>query len=54
MAASSVKKATFLQLAFMIYGAVCAGAFGLEDMISTAGPGWAGLLLPGLGSRRPS
>lgn len=45
MAASSVKKATFLQLAFMIYGAVCAGAFGLEDMISTAGPGMAILTL---------
>ncbi len=34
-----LKKATFLQLAFMIYGVVCAGAFGLEDMISGAGPG---------------
>lgn len=45
MAVSSVKKATFLQLAFMIYGAVCAGAFGLEDMISTAGPGMAILTL---------
>lgn len=45
MAATSVKKATFLQLAFMIYGAVCAGAFGLEDMISTAGPGMAILTL---------
>ena len=41
MASSSVKKATLLQLAFMIYGAVCAGAFGLEDMISDAGPGIA-------------
>jgi amino acid transporter len=38
---SSIKKATFFQLAFMIYGAVCAGAFGLEDMISSAGPGMA-------------
>jgi amino acid transporter len=36
-----IKKATFFQLAFMIYGAVCAGAFGLEDMISGAGPGIA-------------
>ncbi|RIK72141.1 hypothetical protein DCC62_20455 [candidate division KSB1 bacterium] len=45
MANPSVKKATFLQLAFMIYGAVCAGAFGLEDMISTAGPGMAILTL---------
>ncbi len=40
-----IKKATFLQLAFMIYGAVCAGAFGLEDMISSAGPGVAILTL---------
>lgn len=37
----SIKKASFLQLAFMIYGAACAGAFGLEDMISDAGPGVA-------------
>jgi amino acid transporter len=29
----------------MIYGAVCAGAFGLEDMISSAGPGIAILTL---------
>jgi len=36
-----IKKATFFQLAFMIYGAVCAGAFGLEDMVSGAGPGIA-------------
>ena len=36
-----LKKATFLQLAFMIYGAVCAGAFGVEDMVSSAGPGIA-------------
>jgi len=35
------KKATLAQLTFMIYGAACAGAFGLEDMISTAGPGVA-------------
>lgn len=41
MTQHSVKKATFLQLTFMIYGAACAGAFGLEDMISTAGPGIA-------------
>lgn len=36
-----VKKATLAQLTFMIYGAACAGAFGLEDMISSAGPGIA-------------
>ncbi|NUO79916.1 APC family permease [candidate division KSB1 bacterium] len=41
MSSNTIKKATFLQLAFMIYGAACAGAFGLEDMISTAGPGIA-------------
>jgi amino acid transporter len=41
MPSSVQKKANFLQLAFMIYGAVCAGAFGLEDMISGAGPGIA-------------
>lgn len=35
------RKATLLQLTFMIYGAACAGAFGLEDMISSAGPGAA-------------
>lgn len=33
----SVKKATFLQLTFMIYGVACAGAFGLEDMVPDAG-----------------
>ena len=42
---SHIKKASFLQLAFMIYGAVCAGAFGLEDMVSTVGPGAALLTL---------
>ena len=41
MVKGTFKKATFFQLAFMIYGAVCAGAFGLEDMISSAGPGIA-------------
>lgn len=41
MAAAAIKKATFLQLAFMIYGAVCAGAFGVENMVSAAGPGMA-------------
>ncbi len=41
MPSFAAKKANFLQLAFMIYGAACAGAFGLEDMISGAGPGIA-------------
>ncbi|MDZ7306518.1 MAG: APC family permease, partial [candidate division KSB1 bacterium] len=43
--AAAIKKATFLQLAFMIYGAVCAGAFGVENMIPAAGPGMALLTL---------
>ncbi|MDD5630117.1 MAG: hypothetical protein PHU21_13700 [Elusimicrobia bacterium] len=34
MSAGPRRKAHLLQLAFMIYGAVCAGAFGLEDMVS--------------------
>lgn len=37
----TVKKAGFLQLAFMIYGASCGGAFGAEEMVSTSGPGMA-------------
>ncbi|MGH7491145.1 MAG: APC family permease [bacterium] len=41
MPSSTPRKANFLQLAFMIYGAACAGAFGLEDMVSGAGPGIA-------------
>ncbi|MCX5795260.1 MAG: APC family permease [Elusimicrobia bacterium] len=38
---SQARKANLTQLAFMIYGAACAGAFGLEDMVSGAGPGAA-------------
>ena len=34
-------KATAVQLAFLIYGACCAGAFGLEEMVSASGPGIA-------------
>ncbi len=41
MTSVTAKKANFIQLTFMIYGAACAGAFGLEDMISGAGPGIA-------------
>lgn len=37
----AVKKAGFLQLAFMIYGASCGGAFGAEEMVSASGPGMA-------------
>ena len=33
-----LKEATLLQLATLNYGAVCFGAFGLEDIISSAGP----------------
>lgn len=33
-----LKEATLLQLATLNYGAVCAGAFGFEDIISSAGP----------------
>lgn len=41
----TVKKAGFLQLAFMIYGASCGGAFGAETMVSQSGPGMALLSL---------
>jgi amino acid transporter len=37
----ALKKATFVQLAFMIYGASCGGAFGAEEMVSASGPGMA-------------
>jgi len=33
------RKAGALQLTFLIYGACCAGAFGLEPMVSASGPG---------------
>jgi amino acid transporter len=39
------RKAGALQLTFMIYGACCAGAFGLEPMVSLSGPGLALLTL---------
>ena len=42
---NAVKKAGFLQLAFMIYGASCGGAFGAEEMVSASGPGMALLSL---------
>jgi amino acid transporter len=38
------RKAGLLQLSFMIYRASCAGAFGVEEMISGCGPG-LGLLI---------
>lgn len=34
-------KATLLQLIFMIYTAICGGAYGLEPMVSASGPGVA-------------
>lgn len=34
-------KVGYLQLTFLIYGAACGGAFGLEGMIPSAGPGLA-------------
>ena len=38
-------KATLLQLVFMIYTAICGGAYGLEPMVSASGPGMALLTL---------
>jgi amino acid transporter len=40
-----VKKATLPQMVFLIYGAACGGAFGLETMVSGSGPGLTLLLL---------
>src|SRR4051794_25252369 len=34
-----MKKASLAQMVFLIYGAACGGAFGLEEMISGSGPG---------------
>jgi amino acid transporter len=38
-------KATLVQLVFMIYTAICGGAYGLEPMVSASGPGAALLTL---------
>jgi amino acid transporter len=38
-------KVGYLQLTFLIYGAVCGGAFGLEKMIGGTGPGLSILVL---------
>jgi amino acid transporter len=35
------RKAGLLQLAFLIYGVTCAGAYGLESLVSGSGPGLA-------------
>lgn len=40
-----MKKATLAQMVFLIYGAACGGAFGLETMVSGSGPGLTLLLL---------
>lgn len=39
------RKATLLQLIFLIYGVCAAGPYGLEEMVSTSGPGMTLLLL---------
>lgn len=44
-AAAHKKKVGYLQLTFLIYGAACGGAFGLEDMVGSTGPGLAMLIL---------
>src|SRR5262245_41971968 len=41
MAAQAPRKASLFQLVFMIYTAICGGAYGLEPMISACGPGVA-------------
>jgi amino acid transporter len=43
--AATPAKATLLQLVFMLYTAICGGAYGLEPMISGSGPGVALLTL---------
>lgn len=43
--ASQKQKVSVLGAVFMIYSMVCAGAFGIEDMISVSGPGLTLLLL---------
>lgn len=39
------RKASLLQLSFLIYGVTCAGAYGLESLVSDSGPGLALLVL---------
>jgi amino acid transporter len=41
MSAHAPRKASLVQLVFMIYTAICGGAYGLEPMISACGPGIA-------------
>jgi amino acid transporter len=42
---SAARKATLLQLVFLIYGVCAAGPYGLEEMVSESGPGMTLLLL---------
>jgi amino acid transporter len=44
-AGRALRKASLLQLVFMIYTAICGGAYGLEPMIGASGPGVALLTL---------
>ncbi len=41
MSSASLRKASLFQLVFMIYTAICGGAYGLEPMVSGSGPGVA-------------
>jgi amino acid transporter len=42
---SHPRKASLLQLSFLIYGVTCAGAYGLESLVSGSGPGLALVIL---------
>src|SRR5262245_43352215 len=44
-AGRSVRKATLFQLVFLTYSVMCSGAYGLEPMVSSSGPGMTLLLL---------
>jgi amino acid transporter len=44
-AAPAVRKATTFQLVFMTYSVICSGAYGLEEMVSSSGPGMTMLTL---------
>jgi amino acid transporter len=44
-AGPSVRKATLFQLVFLTYSVMCSGAYGLEGMVSSSGPGMTLLLL---------
>lgn len=44
-AGRAIRRATTFQLVFLTYSVVCSGAYGLEQMVSAAGPGLALTLL---------